>query len=148
MKVKDYLEQLERLNTIIINKMAEKARWLDVAQGVTAHFGGERVQSSGSQQKMADALDICADIQREIDILKAQRDEINRTIEQLNSTEYDVIHKRYIQNMSFDAIGISRGKSKSWATTVHGRALQNLQRILDIQEQGWADLAVNRLKNM
>ncbi len=148
MDVRVYLEQLEKLDTIIINKMVEKAKWLDVAQGITAHFGGERVQSSGSQQKMADALDIAADIQREIDRLKAQKDEIGKTIQQLNATEYDVIHKRYIQQMEFEDIGTSKGQSKSWATTVHGRALKNLQRILDAQEQDWADIAIEKLKNM
>ena len=148
MNVRDFLNQLEKLDTIIINKMAEKAKWLDVAHGITAHLGGERVQSSGSQQKMADAIDIAADIQREIDNLKAQREEMDRTIQQLNATEYDVIHKRYVQHQSFVEIGASKGKSESWATTVHGRALKNLQRILDIQEQGWADSAISKLQNM
>lgn len=150
MDVRDFLEQLEKLDTIIINKMMEKLKWIDVAQGITAHFGGERVQSSGSQQKMADAIDIAADIQREIDSLKAQKAEISRTIQQLNATEYDVIHKRYVQGLSFKDIGASKKpcKSESWATTVHGRALQNLQRILDIQEQDWADDAIAKLQNM
>ena len=148
MNVRECLEQLKKLDTIIINKMMEKARWLDVAQGITAHFGGERVQSSGSQQKMADAIDIAADIQREIDCLKAQKNEISRIIQLLNATEYDVIHKRYIQDMEFEDIGASKGKSKSWATTVHGRALQNLQRILDAEEQDWTDEIVAKLQNM
>lgn len=148
MDVRVYLEQWEKLNTLIINNMAEKLKWLDVANGITAHFGGERVQSSGSQQKMADALDIAADIQREIDQAKAQLESIRRTIQQLNATEYDVIHKRYIQGMEFKDIGASKKQSKSWATTVHGRALQNLQRILDGQEQDWVDVAVAKLQNM
>lgn len=150
MNAKDYLEQLEKLDTIIINKMVEKLKWLDVANGITAHFGGERVQSSGSKQKMADALDIAADIDMEIRSLRTQKEEISRTIQQLNATEYDVIHKRYIQGMSFADIGASKKpcKSESWATTVHGRALKNLQHILDIQEQGWADSAVAKLQNM
>ncbi len=151
MNVKEYLEQLVKLDTIIINKMVEKLNWIDVAQGITAQFGGERVQSSGSQQKMADAIDIAADIQLEIDGLKAQKKEIDRTIQQLNATEYDVIHKRYIQNMEFEDIGASKKQSKSWATTVHGRALKNLQRILDVQEQEkreWADSLIEKLQNM
>ena len=147
MNAKEYLEQLEKLDTIIINKMEDKERWYDVAKGITSHFGGERVQSSSSQQKMADALDICSDIQREIDSLKAQKGEIERTIQQLNATEYDVLHKRYIHLMSFDEIGAAKKKSKSWATTVHGRALQNVQRILDAEGQGWAVDLLSRLRN-
>ena len=150
---KEYLQQAEDMNTVINNKMAEKAQWKDIALGVTS--GGqsimievkgkkelhnmEKVQSSGSQSKMADAITRCMDIEAEIDRLIDRlidlKQEIIRTIEQLNATEYDVLHKRYIQGMTFDEIGAAKGKSKSWATTVHGRALQNVQKILDAREQ-------------
>ena len=138
MKAIDYLKQIEKLDTLIQNKSAEKARWKDVALGVTTTTDGERVKSSGSQQKMADAVNRYVDIEREIDSsvdrMVDLKKEIIRTIEQLNPTEYDVLHKRYIQNMTFDEIAEAKRKSKSWATTVHGRALQSVQRILDDRE--------------
>lgn len=138
MKAKDYLKQIEKLDTLIQNKLAEKARWKDVALGITTTTDGERVQSSGSQQKMADAINRCIDIERDIDSFIDRmvdlKSEIIQTIEQLNPTEYDVLHKRYIQNMTFDEIAETKRKSKSWATTVHGRALQSVQRILDDRE--------------
>lgn len=129
-----YLERVDKLNVMIENKMAEVAQWRSVALGITTNSEGERVQSSGSQQKMADAIDRVVDLQAEInemiDKLIDTKQEIIRTIEQLNATEYDVLHKRYIQGMTFDEIGAAKKKSKSWATTVHGRALQNLKIIL------------------
>lgn len=148
-KAQEYLEQVDKLNAMIENKMAEKAQWRDVALGVTS--GGEsvlievkgkkelhnmeKVQSSGSPSKMADAINRVIDLQAEInsmiDSLIDLKQEIIKTIELLNATEYDVLHKRYIQGMTFDEIGAAKGKSKSWATTVHGRALQNLNKILD-----------------
>lgn len=135
MKAKEYLQQAEAMNTVINNKMAEKAQWKDIALGITSHSEGERVQASGSKQKMADAISKCVDIEAEIDRLIDRlidlKREIISTIEQLNATEYDVLHKRYIQGMQFDEIGAAKNKSKSWATTVHGRALQNVQKILD-----------------
>lgn len=138
MKAKDYLKQIEKLDTLIQNKLAEKARWKDIALGITTNTEGERVQSSGSQQKMADAINRCIDIEHEIDsVVDSMVDlkkEIIQTIEQLNPTEYDVLHKRYIQNMTFDEVAEAKRKSKSWATTVHGRALQSVQRILDDRE--------------
>ena len=138
MKAKDYLKQIEKLDTLIQNKLAEKAQWKDVALGITTTTDGERVQSSGSQQKMADAINRCIDIERDIDSFIDRmvdlKSEIIQTIEQLNPTEYDVLHKRYIQNMTFDEIAETKRKSKSWATTVHGRALQSVQNILDDRE--------------
>ena len=138
-KAQEYLEQIPKLNVLIENKMAEVKQWRDVALGITTNTEGERVQSSGSQQKMADAINRVVDLQAEInsmiDRLIDLKQEIIRTIEMLNATEYDVLHKRYIQGMTFDEIGAAKHKSKSWATTVHGRALQNLNVILDDRER-------------
>ena len=138
-KAQEYLEQIPKLNVLIENKMAEVKQWRDVALGITTNTEGERVQSSGSQQKMADAINRVVDLQAEInsmiDRLIDLKQEIIRTIEMLNATEYDVLHKRYIQGMTFDEIGAAKHKSKSWATTVHGRALQNLNVILDERDK-------------
>ena len=137
-KAQEYLEQVDKLNAMIENKVAEAQQWRDVALGITTNTEGERVRSSGSQQKMADAVNKVIDLQAEIncmiDSLINLKQEIIRSIEQLSATEYDVLHKRYIQGMTFDEIGVAKHKSKSWATTVHGRALQNLNKILDERE--------------
>ena len=134
-KAQEYLEQIPKLNAMIENKMAEVTQWRGIALGITSNSEGERVQSSGSKQKMADAVDRVVDLQAEINALIDRmidtKQDIIRTIELLNATEYDVLHKRYIQGMAFDEIGAAKGKSKSWATTVHGRALQNLNKIRD-----------------
>ena len=129
-----YLEQIPKLNAMIQNKIAEADQWKDIALGITPQSNGERVQSSGSQQKMADAINRVVDLQAEIneliDKLIDKKQEIISNIEQLSATEYDVLHKRYIQGMQFDQIGATRGMSKSWATTTHGNALQHLKVIL------------------
>ena len=134
-KAQEYLEQVGKLNAMIENKMAEQAQWRGVAYGITSHSEGERVQSSGNQQKMSDAVARVVDLEAEIDDLIDRlidlKQEIIRSIEMLNATEYDVLHKRYIQGMTFDEVGAAKGKSKSWATTVHGRALQSLNGILE-----------------
>lgn len=143
-KAQEYLEQVDKLNAMIENKMAEVKQWRDVALGITTNTEGERVQSSGSQQKMADAINRVIDLQAEInsmiDRLIDLKQKIIKTIEELNATEYDVLHKRYIQGMTFDEIGAVKNKSKSWATTVHGRALQNLNKILDETERQKAEV--------
>ncbi len=135
MRAKDFLKQLEKLDTIINNKLVEKEQWKAVAMGVTANSEGERVQSSGRPSKMADAIDKCVDMEAEIgslvDKLVAMKHDITSVIEQLNATEYDVLHKRYVQYLSYAEIADAKGKNFSWVTTVHGRALKNVQRILD-----------------
>lgn len=131
----DYLKQPQRLEVMINNKLIERQQLKDIAFSITANSDGERVQSSGSQQKMANAVDRWVDMEAEIndliDRLVDTKKEIITTIEKLSTAEYDVLHKRYIQGMSFDEIGAAKGKSTSWATTIHGRALKSLQAILE-----------------
>lgn len=139
MDAKQFLRQLKKLDKMIENKLAEKARWKEIAFGTSAKMDGEKVQSSGSQQKMADAVCRYVDIEREIDeqidtLIDTKQDVIN-VIEKLNTTEYDILHKMYVQYMSLYDVADIYEKSYSWATTVHGRALKNVQAILDQRKE-------------
>lgn len=135
MDAKKFLQQLKKLDYMITNKIIEKEQWMTIATGTTAQMGGERVQSSGSQQKMADAVGKYIDMEKEIDriideLVDTRQDVIN-VIETLNATEYDLLHKIYVQYMTLDDVADLYEKSYSWVTTVHGRALKNVQKILD-----------------
>lgn len=129
-----FLEQVERLDSIIKNKLIEKQQWKDIALGITANMEGERVQASGSQSKMADAIakcvDIEADIDRAVDNLIDTKKVVIQTIERLDSaTEYNVLHMRYIQYLTLQEIADHYGRDYGWVTTTHGRALKNVERI-------------------
>ena len=137
MKAKDYLRQLQKLDKLIENKMAEKRRWQEIALGRGSSFStDDRVQTSSSQQKMADAvckyIGIEAEIDHYIDKLVDARREVIATIELLDVMEYDLLHKVYVQYMTLnEAAEAMDRRSYSWATTVHGRALQHVQKIID-----------------
>ena len=139
MKAQDFLRQVRKLDLQIQNKLIEKQQWRDVALGITANMDGERVQSSGAKSKMADAINKCIDVEAEIDCLVDKlievKKEVIQTIELLDSpTEYDVLHRRYIQFLSLQEIADHYRKDYGWATTTHGRALKSLQEILDERE--------------
>lgn len=132
---KKYLKQLKRLDTMIANKIIEKEQWKAISMSTTAQMGGERVQASGSQQKMADAVCKHIDIEKEVDacidrLIDTKKDVIS-VIEQLNTTEYDLLHKVYVQYITLEDVANMYGKSYTWVTTVHGRALKAVQDILD-----------------
>lgn len=148
-EAQEYLKQPQRLETIIRNKMIERQQMMDIALSVTSggesvlvEYNGkkelqnmEKVQASGSQSKLADAVSRCVDIDAEINsfidnLVDTKRDVVS-TIEQFNTTEYDVLHKLYIQGMTFDEVAVEKNRSKSWVTTIHGRALANVQSILN-----------------
>ena len=131
-----YLEQYEMLYVQIECLQAEWHQWRDLAHSITAMVGGERVQSSGSHDKMASAVTKCLaveeDILRQIERLIDKKDGIKRTLAQLDKpTDYSLLHQRYIQFKQLKTIADNFGASYDWATTTHGRALKSLQKILD-----------------
>lgn len=134
-EVKEYLLQIKKIDKMIENKIAEKDQWRLIATGVTAAPDNERVKSSGSQQKMESAICRYMDIEKEIDAsvdeLIEKKKEVIGVIEQLPVAEYDILHKVYIQYMNFYEIAENYDKTYSWVTTVHGRALNDLKRMLE-----------------
>lgn len=131
-----FLEQPEKLDIQIRNKLIEKQQWHDIALGITANMEGERVQSTGAKSKMADAVNKCVDMEAEIDSLVDRlidvKKDVIQTIEKLDSpTEYNVLHMRYIQYMSLQEIADHYNRDYGWVTTTHGRALKSVQVILE-----------------
>ena len=144
-KVKEFLGQIKKINVMIENKLAEVEHWKSVAFGVVpsgadVKINGvvqqmDKVQATGSQQKMADAIckyvDLKAEINADIDKLIEVRKNIIETIEQLEAEKYDLLHKVYVQGFTLDEVAAMYGNSYSWATTLHGRALKDVEKILD-----------------
>lgn len=141
MKAQEFLEQYKTQQTIIVSCWEELAKWKDIALSVTGSTEGERVQSSGSKQKMADAVisysDIEADKKQQIAEARAIQNKIIKTIARLKEPEYYVLHGVYILGKQYKEVAASRNPpmSKSWATSVHGNALVHLQRILDAENR-------------
>ncbi len=140
MDTKEYLNQVKKLDLQIKNKLIEKQQWQDIALGIAANMEGEKVQSSGSQSKMADAVVKIVDMESEInslvDKLIDTKKEVIQTIELLTSPlQYDVLHMHYIQFMTLQSIADKYGMSYDWAKQAHKRAVKNVQRIRERKEQ-------------
>lgn len=144
-KAKEFLGQIKKINVMIENKLAEVEHWKSVALGIVpsgtdVKINGvvqqmDKVQGSGSQQKMADAInkyvDLEAEINDDIDKLIDTRKDIIETIELLEAEKYDLLHKVYVQGFTLDEVAAMYDNSYSWATTLHGRALKDVEKILD-----------------
>lgn len=131
-----FLERVELVDAIVHNKLIERQQWSDLAMSITSNMGGEKVKSSGSQSKMADAVIRCHDMESEIDRavekLVAEKREVVTTLEELdNPSDYKLLHMRYIQYIELKDIASKWGKDYTTITTYHGRALRSLQCILD-----------------
>lgn len=138
MTAKKYLQRIQMIDTIIKNKIVEKAQYMammyDRATSTTASTEWERVKSSGSQQKMADTIDLSVDyerrIERRIAELTAEKEEIIATIEQLPEDKYDLLHLCYVQHKTLKQVAAIRHESYSLVTTNHGIALSMVDAIL------------------
>ncbi len=138
MNVKNYLQQVQKIDAVITNKMIEREQWLTLASSLSGQPDGERVKSSGSNQKMEDsvvmAIDAARDIDKYVARLRDVKSEISEVIQQIPVKEYDVLHKLYIQGKDLDDVATDNKKSYSWASTMHGRALAHVQGVLDTLE--------------
>ena len=138
MTAKEFLQQIRKLDKLIENKIAESLQWREIANNTTVNMSGEKVQSSGNHDTVANAictyLDLETEIQKRIDELVAARQDVISVIEQLNVTEYDLLHKFYVQDFTLQEIASMYDMSYNWATTTHGRALKQVQTILNKRE--------------
>lgn len=147
------MEQIKKLDKMIKNKQNEVLRWNDTAKGITSSSQSvlvkrkingqekyelqnmERVQGSGSGDKVGDAVAEYTTLEAEIVELKAKRKCIIKTIELLNYNEYDLLYHVYVNCFTIKAVASFNHKSNSWAVKMHQKALKNLQKILDEREK-------------
>ena len=131
MKAEEFMQQIQKVNSMLENKRLEKEQLMAIATGTTVQIR-EKVQTSGTKQKMAEAVNSYVDLENgDIKELIKQREEAIRVIEQLNVKYYNVLHKIYVQNVELSDLATAYDRSYSWATTNKARALDSLQKLLD-----------------
>lgn len=139
MKATEFLQQVKMLDKMIENKLAEIQRWREIATNATSNLTGEKVESSHNPHKTMDAICTYMDLENEygpqIDALKKRKMDVIHVIEQLPPTEYDILHKLYVQDYELQDIASLYQRSYGWATTAHSRAKQLVQKILDKREK-------------
>lgn len=135
MRAIDFLEQLQKLDAMINNKLIEKRQWMHIASGVSAVKMGERVQTTPDLHKMESnvcrAISMEAEINECIDRLIDAKMDVMSVIEQLPVVQYNLIHQKYVQYISLGEIADRENRSLSWAKTIHKKSLANVQRILN-----------------
>jgi hypothetical protein len=138
MKAKEFLKQIRKYDLMIENWKKDLSKWKSMACSISSpgmSETGVRVQTSGNQQQMEDSViryvDMEAEIEQRIRELTVERMQAIKMIEHLKTEEYDLLHKIYVQGMYLNDVAEIHGKSYNWATTVHGRALKNVQTILN-----------------
>ena len=99
-------------------------------------LGGERVQSSGSQQKMADCVTKIVELQehinREIDTFVDYKEQARKLLSNCDADCINLLYKRYFQFKTWEVIAVEMNFTYKWVCGgLHQRALSQYQKGLD-----------------
>lgn len=133
MTTKEYLNQVDRLNRMIDNKLAEIYQLKTLVCSISVATDSEKVKSSGSQDKMGDTIAKIVDMEKETDeIIDKMLDVKQKIVKQIESIEntnyYDVLCCRYIGRMTFEKIAEKLHYSKMQVIRIHEKALQEFEK--------------------
>lgn len=139
-KAQIFLERVEKIDTILENKLIEQRRWREIALSISANMDGEKVKSSGSKSKMADAIIKCVamedEIAEQVDKLIAEKKKVITVLESLYSpTEYKILHMRYVQYMKLSDIAKKLNKDYANIKTLHWRGVRSVEKILNNKKE-------------
>ena len=133
MTTRQYLNQADRLNRTINNKLAEVYQLKSIACGVGMLAEGEKVKTSGKHDKLGDAVskivDAEGEINRKIGIFIKKRDVIIAQIEEMeDDMAYQVLFSRYIEHKTFEQIANENNYSPRQIIRIHDAALEEFER--------------------
>ena len=134
MNTEQYLSQLRSLKRQIACKRRDAEMWRNIAENISVDLESERVQTSGTQDKMADAIVKATDCEREAsnltyDMIMLQQ-QIMAQIDGLNDLDYSmVLSEFYVHGMSLLQIANEWGRSVRHIKRVKADAMEKFTRI-------------------
>ena len=137
---KRYLREIRRLDVLIEMKLEEIDLWKSRALSTTVSTEGERVKSSGDQQKMASAIDRAIDASRAADALIDQRYERIQVIQQLDDGDkIKLLYAIYVNGHTLQEAADIIDRPYNTARAIHGQALRDVLEIINTQQEGGTD---------
>lgn len=134
MKAKEYLQQLQRLDTIINQKMVElEDLRLKVTSTGSIDYSKERVQTSPSgdapfANMITRIADLEDEINAEIDRFVDEKHKIINQIQGLKNADYiSLLFKRYVELKKFEIIAIEMNFTYQYILELHGYALKEFE---------------------
>lgn len=142
MEAKEYLRQIERLDTVIDQKLKElkdlKAKSTSIG---SFDYSKERVQSTPSQEApfvkaINRIVDLCYEINREIYEFVDKKHLIINQIQGLENHKYvEILYERYVEFKTLKQISVEKNYSDQYINLLHGRALKEFSRKYSIYFQ-------------
>lgn len=134
MTTKQYLGQINRLDSMIQNKLTEIYQLKTMVCSVTVSSNKERVQTSGSKDKLGDMVSKIVDLESEtdkiIDSFIEKRNKITNQIDQIENTDYyNVLSMRYVSKKTFEDISSATHWSIRKVFMLHDKAILEFEKL-------------------
>lgn len=134
MKAKEYLQQLQRLDTMInqkIKELGDLRLMLQSAGGID--YSKERVQSSPSGdapfvKPVLRMIELEQEINTEIDRFVDEKHEIINQIQALQNPKHiDILYKHYVEFKRLEIVAVEMNFTYQYIVELHGTALKEFQ---------------------
>lgn len=134
MKAKEYLQQLQRLDTMINQKIKELGDLRLMSQSVgDIDYSKERVQSSPSGdapfvKPVLCMIELEQEINTEIDRFVDEKHEIINQIQALQNPKHiDILYKHYVEFKRLEIVAVEMNFTYQYIVELHGTALKEFQ---------------------
>lgn len=134
MKAKEYLQQLQRLDTVINQKIKELGDLRLKSQSVgSIDYSKERVQTSPSGDApfvklIGRIIDLEAEINAEIDAFVDDKHKIINQIQSLKNSKYiEILYKHYVEFKRLEVVAVEMNFTYQYVVELHGYALKDFQ---------------------
>ena len=132
---KAYLRKIELLDAHINNKLNDLSALRTMVTKITATISPVVVSSSGSQDKLGDAIakivDLQDEINRDVDKFVDAKREVAAVLEKLQDPDHvKVLNKRYIEYKPWEQIACEMCCTYRNICYIHGKALQEVGALL------------------
>lgn len=134
MDTKQYLQQIERLDKMIQNKLSEIYQLKTMACSVTVSSENDRVQTSSDKDRLGSTVAKIVDLEKETDRLVDSfvdlKKEIMSIISMIKSERHrEILFKKYFEQKSLYAIAEELGMTDRGCKKAHKRALEEFEKI-------------------
>ena len=125
MRAHKYLNQMNRLEAMVNNKLKEKQQVMELWMKAGDGSGKARAQLRRLEREIDAAIDRLVDLRMEaMDLL-----------ERLPTDEYKVLHQYYVQGRTMEVIAASQNISVRQAYNIKAKAMERIQGMLDARKK-------------
>lgn len=140
MNAKEYLLQVRKLEHLISIKKEEIQRLRLTLGYKTVRYDIERVSGGkpvSASETIARIVDYETELEKDVRRYIETKSDVLKTIDQLSDERYiSVLYKRYFEFKRFEEISVDMNYHYRWVLKLHGKALLEVNKILQKQETG------------